>query len=373
VNERIKVLWLIKGLGLGGAEMLLARAVPHLDREAFDYEIAYLLPWKDALVGDFQVAGVPVHCLGADARWVPRLTRLLRSRRYDIVHVHSPVIAPVARLLVRTVGHNGSRPRLYYTEHNVWDRYHRVTFWANAITYPLNDQTVAVSDGVRRTIRYPWPVARPPRKPIEVVYQGIDYANVVAHGRSAAWRRQFDIPDDAPVVVSVGNLKHHKGHDQLVRAARLVSREIPETRFVIVGTGQEEHALRDLIARERLQQHVVLTGFRADALDIVADATVFALGSLNEGLAIALLEALALGLPVVATRVGGVPEAVEDGIEGFLVPPRDPKALADNIVRLLRDEALRTKLGEAGRKRARRFDIARAARHRERVYRTLVP
>ena len=127
-----RVLLLIKGLGRGGAEQILASAAPHLDHARFEYHVAYLLPRKDALVKELEDAGVSTHCLHGQrgVRWVGGLRTLVGDLRVDLVHAHSPVAASAARVVLR-----GDRPRMVYTEHNVWERYHPLTSWANAVTF----------------------------------------------------------------------------------------------------------------------------------------------------------------------------------------------------------------------------------------------
>ncbi|MDQ3972761.1 MAG: glycosyltransferase, partial [Actinomycetota bacterium] len=137
-----RVLWLIKGLGRGGAERLLSLSVPHLRRDRYQVEVAYLLPHKRALVDEIAGRGIPVHCLGgrlgADPSWMWRLWRLLRTGAYDLVHTHSPYPAVAARLLA---GRRG--PLVVHTEHNVWPRYRLPTFTANAATYGRNRAVIA--------------------------------------------------------------------------------------------------------------------------------------------------------------------------------------------------------------------------------------
>jgi glycosyltransferase involved in cell wall biosynthesis len=139
-----------------------------------------------------------------------------------------------------------------------------------------------------------------------------------------------------------------------------VLRHVPDTRFLIAGEGDLRSALVDQIEKERLQKHVVLTGFRLDALSLLKAFDVFVMSSITEGLGTSLLDAMACSKAIVATRAGGIPEVVVDGETGFLVPVRDPSALADRIVRLLTDEPQRTAFGRAGRVRAeQRFSAER--------------
>ena len=126
MTDRIRVLWLIKGLGPGGAERLLTSAAAVRDRDQFVYEVAYLLPWKNHLVPEFEALGVGVHCMEVnDERnpaWAGRFRRLLRERDYDIVHVHSPYAAGIGRLVVASMP-PASRPKLVSTEHNIWSSF----------------------------------------------------------------------------------------------------------------------------------------------------------------------------------------------------------------------------------------------------------
>ena len=362
------VLLLIKGLGRGGAEQLLVTASSHLDRDRFRYEVAYLLPWKDALVRPLEAAGLRTHCLdgGRGAGWVARLRDLVRDRRIGIVHAHSPIPAVGSRLaLSRAV-------RKVYTEHNLWPRYHRATYWANLLTFGRNDHVFAVSDDVRASIRFPGPTAALPRPPVETLYHGLDWSSRPAPASRAGARAALGIPEDAPVVGTVGNLTAKKDHATLLAASGILRRKVPDLRVVVVGTGPLEEDLRRRRRELGLEDRIIMTGFREDAARLMGAFDVFALSSRYEGLPIALLEAMALGLPAAVTRVGGNAEVVADGVHGLLVPAGDPRRLAEAVGRLLGDEALRGRLGDAARRRAADFDIRAAVRRMEEVYGELV-
>lgn len=362
------VLLLIKGLGRGGAEQLLASAAPHLDRTRWEYEVAYLLPWKDALVSEVGGTGLPVHCLGRSPGWVARLRNLVREREIDIVHAHSPVPAIGARLALPRRG----KPRLVYTEHNVWERYHPATFWGNALTFGRNDHVFAVADDVRASIRYPAPLVRRPMPMIETLHYGVDPTAISEPSPRAAVLEELGIPSSARVVGTVANFKPHKALHYLLEAAARVRRAVPEVRFVLVGHGPLEESVRRRANQLGLDGTVIFAGYREDAKRLVGAFDVFALSSVHEGLSIALLEAMALGRPPVVTAVGGLPEVVQDGTNGMLVPPAQPKAMADAITTLLGDDALRARLGDAARLRALQFDIRDAVRRTEQVYEELL-
>jgi glycosyltransferase involved in cell wall biosynthesis len=364
-----RILHVIKGLARGGAEQLLVNQAPYLDRSRFDYEVAYLLPDHGALVGELELAGLRVHCLGGTrgASWVGRLRRLVRDRKIDLVHDHSPYVAIGTRL-----GLTGTGVRLVYTEHSIWDFYHRATYWGNLLTYPRCDHVFAVSNHVRASVRYPRPLRFLPMPPIETVYHGLDPAAVGRWQSADGVREEFGIPYDAPLVGMVGNFRAEKGHRILLQAAIRVRQAIPRVRFLLVGYGPLESETRRLARQLGLEDTVVFAGARDDAPRITGGFDLFALPSLSEGLAIALIEAMALGRPAVVTNVGGLTEVIEHGKQGLVVNPGDPGELAGAIIRLLEDANLRRALGAAARTRAGDFDIRKALRRHEEVYTELL-
>lgn len=367
-----RVLWLMKGLGLGGAERLLALMAPKLDPERFEVEVAYLLPWKDAFVPDLERAGMRVTCLEArctvDPRWVARLRHLLAERRIDLVHTHSPVPAAAARLLV------GDEVRILHTEHNVWDRYRWPTYAANAVTYGRNNAVLAVSDGVADSVRRPrWlPWASYP--PVETLLHGVDVddARRGPEARLAA-RERLGLPADVPVIGNVANLTPKKDHASLLEALARLRSNHPEVVTVLIGTGPLEAELRQRVADLDLEEHVRFLGMRDDVLDLLPGLDVFVLSSRYEGLPISMLEAMAAEVACVLTRVGGIAEAVNDGQEGLLVPAAAPEALAGALSQVLMDPDLRSRLGAAARERVQRdFSIDRAVLTLEERYTSLL-
>lgn len=367
-DRPVRVLWLIKGLGPGGAERLLVAQAAARDRDRVQVAAAHLLPWKDHLVPELAALDVPVVCLGggheADLRWAWRLRRLLVEHPADVVHVHSPYVAAVTRLLVRTLP-PAVRPAVLTTEHNRWPRHDAVTRAANRATLALDDATIAVSEDVRATM----PRAR--QADIEVLAHGVDLAGVrAAAGDRVAARSALGLAEGDVAVVTVANLRREKALDVLLAAAAEVDEQdtAGRIRFLVVGQGPLADELDDLHRRLGLGDRLRLLGYRTDAPAVVGAADLFVLSSRHEGLPVALMEALALGVPVVATEVGGVPEAIRPGVEGLLVPPDDPAALAAAVLVLAGDDARRATLAAAAADRSAAFDIARAERRLEDLY-----
>jgi glycosyltransferase involved in cell wall biosynthesis len=208
---------------------------------------------------------------------------------------------------------------------------------------------------------------------IEVVHDGVNVATIdrqpMVDAHAAFW-----LPKGAPLVGNVAALAAHKGQRHLVAAAAKVVRELPDTRFLVIGEGELRDQLERQIHDLGLDRHVALTGFRSDVLGLVKSLDVFAMSSITEGLGSAILEAMACSRPVVATRAGGIPEAVDDEVTGIIVPPHDEDALAAGVVRLLKSPALRERFGQAGRQRViDAFSVDRLVEGTARVYEGRLP
>jgi glycosyltransferase involved in cell wall biosynthesis len=353
-------------MGPGGAERLLVSLAEVRDPSAVTYEVAYLLPWKQHLVPQLDALGVRAHLLTErrgmrDPRWVRRLRAAARG--VDVVHMHSPAVAAVARPALLTMAHP---PVLVSTEHNVWKAHGFATRNGNALTARVDRQRWAVSGEVVSS----WPTWR---RRADVLLHGSPVATLAARSRERpAARAEHGWEDDDVVVAIVANLRAHKDYPTLFRAAALAVAEEPRLRFVSIGQGPLEAEHRAELATHRLGDRFVMLGYHDDPAAVLAGADVFTLSSIHEGLPISLVEAMAMGLPRVVTRDGGNAEVVTDGVDGVLVEPRQPGALAEAYVDLARRPARRAELGAAAARRALDFDIARTARLVEARYRELV-
>jgi L-malate glycosyltransferase len=294
-----------------------------------------------------------------------QLRRMLVSEHYDIVHLHSPYVAGMARLVIRTIP-AAKRPKVISTEHNVWSSHTRATRALNTATFPLGDAWLAVSEEVRASIP-----ARL-RDRVEVVVHGIVLADLAATADAReSVRTELGIAEDEVVVATVANFRAQKGYPDLLAAARLLADRHVPARFIVIGQGPLEAEVRALRASLGLEHSVELLGFRPDVLRILAGCDVFALASHYEGYPIAIMEALAAGLPIVATAVGGVPDGVRDGVEGLLVPPKRPDLLAAAVEALVRDPQRRDAMRAAAAERGRGYDIETAVRRVEQISRDL--
>lgn len=367
-RPRSRILWLAKGLGPGGMERLLVNHARVGDRERYDYRAAYLVDRPSSVVPELESLGVPCDRLGTGGRfdlsWIGDLRRLVRDHRIDVVHIHSPLPAAAARLVVRTLR---PRPRIVYTEHNSWDCYSWPTRLANAMTYLFDDAHVAVSEAARRS------VPRVLRRRVEVLTHGIDLDVARRHvaDREAA-RAELGVDDTVVVATTVANLRVEKAYDVLLRAARVALDHHPALVFLSIGHGPLEAELRALHESLALGDRFRFLGFRPDALRLLAGSDIFVLSSRQEGLPVSLMEAMALGLPVVATRVGGIPDYVDSGISGLLVEPEHPQLLADAVGSLADETELRHCMGKEAEAVAAVFDARVAVARLDSIYAGLV-
>ena len=293
-----------------------------------------------------------------------RLSRVIRQMRPQVIHAHDPHATAMAALALAIAAPTPKPPLVASRRIEYRIARHSFSRWK----YSQVDCFLAISGAVRdRLVADGIPGAR-----VRVVHEGVDVERIAATPAASVHAELF-LPTGSPVVGTIGALVAQKAQHTLIDAAALVVRQVPDVRVVILGDGELRGALEDQIRHLHLERHVFLAGFRADAIELLKDFDVFALSSIYEGMCTSLVDAMAAGKPAVATAVGGVPEVLADGETGFLVPPRDPRRMAEPIVRRLKDEGLRRRMGGAGFERARRlFTVDRMVRETADAYQQLV-
>lgn len=367
----LRVFHLIKGLGRGGAEMLLAESLRCADRQRFTYAFGYFLPWKDALVATLRDQRVEVTCFNVSSslgilRAVPRVAAHLRTWGADLVHCHLPVAGIAGRLAGRMAG-----IPVIYTEHNRMEGYHGLTRWTNLATWRWQRLVIAVSTDVARSVSR----HTDSRVPLATVLNGVNVTSFYRSGedRDRA-RRDLRIPVDAPVIGTVAVFREQKRLRDWLDAAASIRQRHPKAHFVLVGDGPQREELQARIGHLGLKEAVAMPGLREDVRPYVAAMDVYLMSSAFEGLPVALLEAMSMRCAVVATEVGGIPEVIDHGGNGLLVPPGRPDRLADSVCQLLHDPAELERLGQSARRTVeQRFSMSRMVmeleKHYERVFR----
>ena len=280
----------------------------------------------------------------ADLLALLALVRLFRRMAPEVVHLHSATahtLGSIAARRARVPAIIASKRTAFACNRSRAAR-RRYTRWV--------DRVVAVSTGARDALVQ----AGVPAEQVAVIHSAVDCARFRPADRGRA-RLELDLPARAAIVGCVGRLTHDKGHHLILEAARPIAAARPDALFLICGEGEAAAALHDQRRRAGLADRVRFLGHRDDVRPALAALDVFALPSLQEGLGVALLEAMAMAKPAVASRAGGIPDALDDGVTGLLVPPGDAQALAGAILSLLADPECRARMGAAARARAAAF------------------
>jgi glycosyltransferase involved in cell wall biosynthesis len=338
----IRILQLLHGLAIGGIERMVLSLVFALDPARFETAFA-TFDHEGQLAPEVRERGFRIHFRkragGLDVAFVLWLARVLRHERPDVLHAHNATAffygAAAACLVPGT--------RFLYTEHDrafptpVRER------GLHALLARRTDAVVTVSETLQKNlVRYECF----PRSRVHVVRNGVEL-RAPSRGRRDV-RAELGL-GERPVAGIVARLATVKNHALLLRAWKRVLERVPDAMLLVVGNGPLEPSLRVQATELGIESSIRFLGFRLDIPELLQALDVFVLSSLSEGLSLTLLEAEAVGLPIVATRVGGNPEVVRDGDTGFLVPSGEEEPLASALARLLQDPSLRTRLGERGR------------------------
>jgi glycosyltransferase involved in cell wall biosynthesis len=348
---KLRILYLINNLEIGGAEIALANLVNELPAADFDVWIGvvyalgpiqkrFTLPSDRFVSFNFQIRqpflDLPA-CL--------RLFRFLRRNRIQIIHTH----LPLSNIIGRSVAWLAGVPVIISTEHNIYYDKSLPFVLADRLLSKITTQMTTISQAVRL---FASNQAHLDPGKFLVIPNGIPLNQIPIFSKSErqAKKRELGIGKNQPVVITVGRLHPQKAHHVLLDAARRVVKEKPDVRFLLVGGGPCEQALKKQALCNGLEENVQFLGFRQDIPALLQISTVMVLSSLREGLSVALMEASACSLPIVASNVGGNPEIVVHGITGLLVPPGDEEKLADSILQILNYPKQRNSMGREGRR-----------------------
>jgi glycosyltransferase involved in cell wall biosynthesis len=371
----LRVLQLITMLELGGAQGLALDTVTRLERRRFAPQLAAgpggLLDEAARTLTGAPFTTVP-HLVREvrprdDARAFAELLALFRRVRPDVVHTNSSKAGVLGRFAAAAAG----VPIVVHTVHgwgfHPWQsrRAHALYVALERAAARVTTQLVAVSEanaraGAREEIA--------PYEAFEIIRPGVHTARFAGARRSGGLRAELGLAEGAPLAGMVGCLKPQKAPVDFVRAAAHAAARVPGSHFVLVGDGVLRPEVEQAVAAAGLAGRFHLLGWRRDPEVVVGDLDLFVLSSLHEGLPMVIPEAMAAGVPVVATAVDGTPEAVRHGVTGLLCPPRDPGRLGEAIAALLAEPERRLRMGAAAAADAPRWDVAEMVRQQERLY-----
>jgi glycosyltransferase involved in cell wall biosynthesis len=378
--SRLKVLLVITRLELGGAQRVVLHTAGHLDRESFEVALAWgpgdRLDPEAAAIDDLQRYPVPplVRPVAplSDLHAARELRRIMRSFRPDVVHTHSSK----AGILGRFAAHREGVPAVVHTIHGfgftpLQPPPMRLAFrTVEKALARWTDHFITVSESDRRRGVETRLFAADRST---VIRAGIDLAAFRAASGGGAVRDRLGVPRAAPLVTQVGNFKPQKAPLDFVRVAAAVAAEHPDAWFVMVGDGPLRPAAEELARSLGVADRVMFCGWWDDVPSLLDATTVAVLTSVHEGLPCSVVEALAAGVPVVATAVDGTVEVVRSGDNGYLAPVGDIAALANAVSRVIGDPAERTRLAASARSGLDEFDRDVMVRQQEELYRWIGP
>ena len=366
----LKVLHIIGGGEFGGAERHILNLARTVDPRAVEITVCCLFsaPFAGIATG----AGIRAFAVPMRHRFdfgvVKKLAEKIREGGFGLIHTHGVRANLLGRLAARQVG----QKKVITTVHSLLERDYPGFFssLANGLversTRSLTDHFITVSQGLKDKLV----AGDVPADKITVIYNGIVPEEFSPPVEPGAALQEMGFAPHTPVVGIVARLHEVKGHRYFLEAAREVLTARPDTRFVVVGDGPCRSALQEMACRLEIAGQVTFTGFVKDVRPLMSGLTLLVVSSLWEGFGLTAVEAMALGVPVVATEVGGLPEVVLHGETGMLVPPANTPALAKGILWMLDHPEATMEMAEKGRKSVlERFSAPVMARRTEELYR----
>jgi glycosyltransferase involved in cell wall biosynthesis len=353
-NHKSKIVRIISRLNVGGPSFQVLLLTANLDKNRYD---SILICGKEEdgegnmfdLARSMGIQPVVIPEIGREVRPFKNLIALfklitiLRREKPDLVHTHLAMAGFIGRLAALISG----RPKIVHTFHGhslhgYWGKF-KTRFFSTLerISAGYSDCLIAVSDKVREDLIKSNIIK--PEKSV-TIHLGLQLERFLNIGEyKGQLRRELGIPENAVLVGIIARLVPVKNHRLLVDAALRIKND--NVRYLVVGDGYLREELREYIRSKGLDGKFIFTGFRKDLERIYSDLDISVLSSLNEGLPVAVIESMAAGIPVAATDVGGIRELIDDGVNGFIVPSRDTRLLADKIEVLIEDKGLRNELG----------------------------
>lgn len=348
--EKLRVMEMIDKPSLGGGQTALLLLAENLDRSRF--EVVISSGGDGPLAEEARQKGIAYVPVSLDKRLSLRplreITGVLRENKIDVLHTHGGIAGFYGRSAARRV----RTPAVVHTLHGIHYLHYRNPFLRRLYVFlerkysRSTDRLILVCQSDLRQARRH---RLAPEEKMTVILNGTDFRLEVGADGIARRRGELGWLPDRPVIGTVARLHRQKGVVNLLRAAPQILSTFPEIKIAVVGDGPQSGSLRREAQRLGLEGRLLFLGERKDAASVMALFDVFVLPSLWEGLPFVLVEAAALGKPIVATAVDGVPEILEDGKTGLLVPPKDPSALADAVIRLLKDKKEAYRLGAMAR------------------------
>jgi len=367
MNQKIKIVHLNNTSSIGGAEQVILDLASYINPDRFKSYVGVFREGeltREIRRRDIKSLKLKESTQVYDYKFLKSLMQVIKQNRIDIIHSHTWGTDFYAYWVSRIL-----KIPLITTVHN---RYYIFQKWSRRFSYKFFishiEKIVAVSKDIKDLLIKNLKL---PTQKIKLIYNGIDIHKFEDKKGMEKIRDDLKISKDDIILGNVGNLREVKDHYTLILSFSKIIPNFPRVKLLIIGEGELKSNLLMLCSELGLEQKVIFLGHREDVPSFLNLIDIFVLSSRMEGCSISILEAMASGKPVVATRVGGNPELILDQENGFLVPPAEPEKLAEKISILLKDEELRKNMGEKGKKKAKdKFSLERMIKDYEELYST---
>lgn len=342
MTNKINILHITASLEIGGLEILLLEFLKAFKSERYKISVC-VFEENGALIQEFNDIGIEVFPVskrkGKDYLLPFKLRKLISDKKIDIVHTHNTApwfYSGIAVSMLKGV-------HLIHTKHS------NLTFDKQLLLkaeYLLSKKTDFIIADARDVFNFMKNIQKIPETKIRLIFNGVN---------TEKFTQKQETNSNKKIIATIGRLVPIKDQKTLISAFKIISQNIPQAELWLIGDGPLKEELINLTIENGILDKTKFLGSRRDIPDLLKKIDIFALISLSEGLSIGILEAMASGIPVVATRVGGNPEIVEEGVTGFLVPTQSPEELADKILSLIKNADLANSMGSKGRKRVLDF------------------
>jgi glycosyltransferase involved in cell wall biosynthesis len=370
------IIWMIDSLGPGGAEQLMPTILKNLQQAGFNIRVCALqIRAGNPIASELQRLGLPVDLIPIRNLRQPlnfiHILRYLRLHRPQLLHTQLEFADILGTLAAKILGIPSVSTvhtlDVFPEKKSAWGRMKLRWFLLGRFC----DRVIAVSE---KTRRHYLQAGGLPHDKVITLYNGVDISrfNKMDETQTVKLRKELQLPLSSQIIMTVAVLREPKGIQFMIRALPAILEQCPDVHYLIVGDGVHRAALSDLVAGLAIKDHVTFAGHRTDIPDLLACCDIFVLPTLKDALPTVLIEALAAGKPIIASNVGGVPEIIEDEVNGLLVAPGEPSKLVEACLRLLKDNELSRQIILAGSETLRqRFNIDTQIEQLSRMYEEL--
>jgi len=366
-KHRKKILHLVEDLKVGGLERVLESIVLSLDKSKYDVHVWCLVEGGE-IAEELKEKGMPVRIIGKRSYYnlsnILLLAYLVRRENFHIIHTHGYFASTFGRLAAILAG----VPVMITHVHSTYYEYGKRNLMIERFLSFFTDNVICVSKAVQRFVVEKEGIRE---SRTSVIYNGISFPwNGLSSEDRKAKRASVSVSSQDVVIIEVASLTANKGHHFLLNAFQQIYKKNPTIKLIIVGDGPLQSTIQEEAKKLGMESAVIFTGQRKDVYELLAMSDIFILPSMiREGLSIAMIEAMAMGLPVIGSNVGGIPELIEDRVSGFLVSPGDTDQLARIIDLLATEQDLRKRLGQQGKRiYEEKFTLPRMVQQIEALY-----